>query len=122
MSIGAPIIKRFNRAAPAALNAFAPATDQETGLTFLRINGSNVLLDVVNSPDPAAGLTYQINIWKNGIDTGRRIFSEAISAASAGRMTVGAIGLSQGDYYFQVAQTAGALTAYNFIVKLAKAP
>ena len=120
--MSAPMIKRFTRALPAALGAFVFATDDETGLVFLRVNGSNAIIDVVNSPDPAAGLTYQINIWKNGVDTGRRWFSEAMSPASAGRMSMGGIALSQGDYYFSVAQTAGALTATSFIIKLSKAP
>lgn len=117
----APVTRRLTRAAPAALNAFLLCTDQETGLTFIRVNGGNAIIDVVNSPDPAAGLTYEIRILKNGIDTGRRIFSETVSAASAGRMRY-QIQLSQGDYSFSVAQTLGALTAYSFAVTFIKAP
>lgn len=117
-----PSIRRITRALPLALGAFLPATDDETGLTFVRVTGGNAILDVINSPDPAAGLTYVINIFKNGVDTGRRLYSEGLSAASAGRMSIGPINLGPGDYAFQVAQTAGALAATSFAIKFANQP
>jgi hypothetical protein len=122
MSAGAPIIRRFTRAAPGALNVFAFATDDETALTFVRISKNNTMLDVVSAPQPAAGINYTIQLWKNGVDTGRRFYSVTIDPASAGRIAVGPISLSAGDYYFNVSQTLGALAAYSFIIKLATAP
>jgi len=117
-----PTLRRFTRAAPGALAVFAFATDDETGLTFVRITGKNAVVDVVSDPAPAAGIGYQINLWKNGVDTGKRIFSRSIDPASAGRVSVGPIGLGPGDYYFNVAQVLGGLAAYSFVVKFAGSP
>jgi len=117
-----PLIRRFTRAAPGALDTFALAVDEETGLTFIRITSPNVILDMVNDPNPAAGARYEIRIIKGGIDTGRRIYSLSIDPMSAGRIAVGPITLGPGDYSFSVAQRAGALAAYSFIVKFARAP
>ena len=120
--MGAPIIRRFNRAAPAALNVFQICLDQETGLgQTLMTNIPNAILDIVNSPDPAAGLTYQTNLWKGGKDQGMRFYSEALSAVSAGRQAIGPIDVTKmGVLQFWNAQTLGAVAAYNFIVKFAK--
>ena len=114
-----PLIRQYNVAAPAALNTFAFATDDVTSLTFTRIPTQNQLLDMLNNPDPAAGLTYTIELMKEGISTGRRFMSASLSPASAGRIAVGPIGLSPANYNYNVAQTAGALTATKFIVKYA---
>src|SRR5215510_1896304 len=113
-----PLIRRYNRAAPAALNAFALATDQVSTQTFTRLPGPNTLLDILSSPDPAA-LLYEIRLLKEFIETGRSFFSESLNPGSAGRVAVGPINLSPANYAFNVAQTSGALTAYNFIVKYA---
>jgi len=117
-----PLIRRFTRAAPGALNVDANATDDETGLTYFRTS-QNVILDIVSCPQPAAGVNYRIALLRSGgIDTGRRFFSVSLDPASAGRVSVGPIQLSGGDYFFSVRQTLGALAAYSFIVKFAKAP
>lgn len=114
-----PLIRRYTRAAPAALNTFAFATDDVTALTFTRIPAPNQILDMVNDPDPAAGLTYIIEVTKEGVPTGRRIPTTGISPASAGRIAVGPVGLSPANYGYSVAQSAGALTATSFVVKYA---
>ncbi len=112
----------MTRLLPVALAVFLPATDDETGFTFVRVTKNNAIVDVVNDPTPAAGLGYQINLWKNGVDTGKRLFSRSMDPASAGRISVGPIGLGPGDYIFQVSQVLGALAAYSFIVKFAGQP
>lgn len=117
-----PLIRRFTRAAPGALNVFARVTDDESALTYIRVTTPNAILDMVNDPDPVAGLIYNIRIIKNNIDTGRRVSTLSISAASAGRMAVGPINLSPGDYAFDVAQTLGGLAATSFVVKFATTP
>ena len=114
-----PLLRTYTRAAPAALNTFALATDDVTGLTFTRIPNQNAILDMVNSPDPAAGLIYTIELQKEGISTGRRFRTTSLSAASAGRVAVGPVGLSPANYNYSVAQTLGALTATTFEVKYA---
>ena len=118
----APTIRRITRAAPGALNAFAFATDDQTLLTFLRLSGANQIIDMVNDPDPAAGLLYTIQLWKNTKDTGKRFFSSSMSAASAGRVNIGPIDIMPGDLQFNVAQTLGALTAQSWIIKFLRDP
>lgn len=113
-----PLIRRYTRAAPAALNTFALATDNYSSLTFTKIPTQNVILDVINSPDPAA-LTYEIRLLKEFQETARSFFSEQLNPASAGRVAVGPIGISPANYAYNVQQTAGALTAYSFAVKYA---
>lgn len=117
-----PLIRRITRILPIALGALVYAVDDETGFAFIRMTKPNAILDMVNDPDPVAGLTYQVNVIKDGIDTGRRVFSTSISPLSAGRMSIGPIHLSPGDYSFAVAQTAGALAAQSFVIKFAGAP
>ena len=120
--MSAPMITRFTRLLPVALGALLPATHDESGLTFIRVGTQNAILDIVSSPQPAAGVNYEIRIIKNNIDTGRRVYSTMSDPASAGRVTVGPIALSPGDYRFDVQQVLGALTAYSFIVKFMRQP
>ncbi len=113
-----PIFRRFTRAAPAALDVFLLATDDITALGFYTLAGTRVLLDMVNSPDPAAGLRYEVRLLKNGVDTGRSWFSDTLSPASAGRVAIGPVPIGAGNIAFSVAQRLGALTAYSFVIKL----
>ena len=64
-----PVIRRYTLAAPAALNVFNNLTDDETGLTQYLILTGNTILDIVNDPDPAAGLRYEFVLLKNGNQT-----------------------------------------------------
>lgn len=82
----------------------------------------NMILDMASAPQNAAGVNYTINIFKNGVDTGKRAYSVTMDPASAGRVAIGPLSMSPGDYFFQVAQTLGALTAYSFIAKFAAQP
>lgn len=80
-----PLTRRYTRAAPGALDVFANATDDITAQAFARIPAPNSILDMLNDPDPAAGLRYEIQLLKEGIQTGRGFFTNSMSAASAGR-------------------------------------
>lgn len=112
-----PIFRRWTRAAPAALDAFALATDDlTTPQTFYALAGTRDLQDIVSDPDPAA-LRYEIRLLKNGIDTGRAWFSQGLNAGSAGRVAIGPVTIGAGNVGFSVAQRAGALTAYSFVTK-----
>ena len=115
-----PVIRRYSLAAPAALNVFNPLTDDETGLTQYLILTGNAILDVTNDPDPAAGLRYEFVLLKNGNQTPVRIFSSTISPTTAGRVAVGVINMTAGQYQWSGAQRAGALTATSIIVKYAQ--
>ena len=114
-----PVLRRYTLAAPAALDTFNNLTDDETGQAPFLILKGNALLDVVNDPDPAAGLRYEFILNKNGQQTPVRAFSTTISPATAGRTAIGPVSMSSGNYIWQGAQRAGALTATSIVVKYA---
>jgi len=121
--LAVPIMRRYTRAAPAALNQFALATDDVTGLSVQQLNKDNAIIDYVNAPDPGAGLTYESRLLVNNLEAGPAFFSVNSSAASAGRTVPGPLPIAVGgaaggkQLSYNVAQGAGALTAYSFIVK-----
>ena len=117
----APLFRRFTAAAPAALNVFAFVPDDITALTFYQLVSNNALLDMVNDPTNAAGIRHEIVMFKNGLDTGRHWFTDSLDPASAGRVAVGPVDIiGPSQLQFSVGQRAGALTAYSFLVKLAR--
>ena len=111
----------------AALNVFTPSTDDVTGLTIQQLNRSNVILDAVNNPDPPGAAAYETNVLVNGIQSGVTNFSVASSAASAGRVVFGPIGVTVGgqaggkQLSFQSGQvvTGGGIAQYSFLMKYA---
>lgn len=111
----------------AALNVFTPSTDDVTGLTIQQLNRSNVILDCVNNPDPPGAAAYQTNVLVNGIQSGVSNFSVASSAASAGRVVFGPIGVTVGgqaggkQLSFSSGQvaTGGGIAQYSFLMKYA---
>lgn len=115
--MAAPIFRRWTRAAPAALDVFAFATDDITAETNYLLSQVTELQDLVSDPDPGA-LRYEIRLFKNGIDSGRAFFSQGLNPASAGRVAIGPVRMSPGKLSFSVAQRSGALTAYSFVTKL----
>ena len=120
-----PIMRLYNTAAPAALGTFALATDSVTGLSVQQLNKDNAIIDFVNSPDNAAGITHQARLLVNNLEAGPTFFSSNSSSASAGRTVPGPLpisvaGASGGKQLsYNVSQQAGALSTYNFIVKYA---
>ena len=112
-----PIMRRYTRILPVALNVDVLATDDETALAVQQMNGPNAILDMYSAPQNAAGVNYEIRLLKNGVQTGRTFYSVAMDPASAGRSAVGPIDLTAGQYAYTVRQTLGALTAYSFVVK-----
>ena len=111
----------------AALNVFTPSTDDVTGLTIQQLNRSNSILDCVNNPDPPGAAAYQTNVLVNGIQSGVTNFSVASSAASAGRVVFGPIGVTVSgqaggkQLSFQSGQvaTGGGIAQYSFLMKYA---
>lgn len=112
-----PIMRRYTRAAPGALNVDALATDDETAQGVQQLNVGNVIADVFSAPQPGAGVNYEIRLLKNNIQTGRTFYSVAMDPASAGRSNVGPIALASGQIAYTVRQVLGALAAYSFVVK-----
>ncbi len=96
-----PVIRRYTLAAPAALNAFNNLTDDLTGQAQWLILGSNVLQDLTNDPDPAAGLRYEFVLLKNGNQTPVRAFSSTISPTTQGRVPIGPVNLTAGHTFGQ---------------------
>ena len=76
--MGIPV-QRTYLGTPAALNAPVFMVDQQTLQNNFLTLTPNVLQDVVNNPDPAAGLLYQFTLVKNGNATAVRAFSSAMS-------------------------------------------
>lgn len=112
-----PVARRYTLAAPAALNTFGNLTDDVTTQAPFTLFVSNELKDIVNDPDPAAGLRYEFRLTKNGNETPVKVFSSAISPTTAGRVAFGPVDMSVGQYIWTGAQRAGALTATSVLVK-----
>jgi len=115
-----PVIRRYTLAAPANLDVFENMTDDESGQAQFLLLAGNAILDLVNDPDPAGGLTYEYRLQKNGVETQIRAFSSASSANSAGRQAIGPVSMSAGNYIWKSAQRTGALTDTSMVVKYAK--
>ena len=47
--MGVPIMRQYTFAAPAAINQFALATDDVTGLSVQQLNKDNAIIDFVNA-------------------------------------------------------------------------
>jgi len=112
-----PIMRRYTRILPLALNVDLLATDDETLQGVQQLNRPNNILDMFSAPQPAAGVNYEVRLLKNNIQTGRTFYSVAMDPASAGRSNVGPIAIAAGQIGYQVRQVLGALTAYSFVVK-----
>jgi len=113
-----PIIRRYTLT-PAALNVFVNLIDNKTGQASFLLLSKNAILDMVNDPDPAAGLRYEFVLNKNGLETAVTGFSSAMSPATAGRVAIGPVSMSQGNYIWAGAQRAGGVAATSVIVKYA---
>ena len=93
-----PIQRQMSNPAAGVINTPALLQDNVTLLTFIQLNVPNTVLDMYNSPDPAAATDfYTYELQKNSISTGRNFFSTAMSTASAGRAAVGPIRLASGQ-------------------------
>ena len=93
-----PIQRQMSNPAAGVLNTPVLLQDNVTGLTFIQLNVPNTVLDLYNSPDPAAATDfYTYELQKNSISTGRTFFSTAMNTGSAGRAAVGPIRLAAGQ-------------------------
>lgn len=91
-------------------------TDDVTGQAPFTLFAPNIILDVVNDPNPATG-TYEMRLLKNGSETPIKIFSSSISPLTAGRIAVGPINLSVGQYIWTRAPRSVVVVANSIIVK-----
>jgi len=116
------IQRRYTSAVPAALGAITNVTDDITSQATNFSAGSNAMMDIIDDPQPAAGLRYEIRLLIDDIDSGRAFFTDSLNPATEGRHKITQINPTgikthQGArVQFQVIQRLGALTAFSFVV------
>ena len=120
-----PLMRSYTTAAVAAINTFALATDDITGLSVQQLNRSNVILDETTASVPVAGDQYQDRLLINGLEAGVTFFSATSDPASAGRVVPGPIPIAVAgqaggkQLAFNCSQTAGVNAQYSFLIKYA---
>lgn len=115
-----PIQRQMSNPAVGVIGQPALLQDNITLLTFIQLNIPNTILDMYNSPDPAAATDfYTYELQKNSISTGRNFFSTAMSTASAGRAAVGPIRLASGQLQMQGTPVGAVapVTDQNIVIK-----
>ena len=125
--MGVPIMRQYTRAAPAAINVFALATDDVTGLSVQQLNKDNAIVDYVNAVQPAGTAQYQTRLFINNLEAGPTFFSSNSNSGSAGRTIPGPLPISVSgnaggkQLSYSTAQTilGGGVAAYQFIIKYA---
>jgi hypothetical protein len=112
-----PITRRFTLA-NTTVNTSAFATDDITGIAEYAVPNGAVILDVVGDvPALPAYPGVQVELYKNGIATGRLFFSQSLNPTSAGRINIGPIPLSPGRISFRCTPTLATSLRFNFLVK-----
>ena len=122
-----PIMRQYTRIAPGAINVFALATDDVTGLSVQQLNKDNSIIDFVNAVQPLTTVQFQTRLFINNLEAGPTFFSSNSNAGSAGRTVPGPLNISVGgasggkQLSYSSAQTilGGGLQAYQFIIKYA---
>ena len=125
--MGVPIMRQYTRTIPAALNTFALATDDVTGLSVQQLNKDNSIIDFVNAVQPLTTAQFQTRLFINNLEAGPTFFSSNSNPGSAGRTIPGPLPVSVSgnaggkQLSYSTAQTilGGALAQYQFIVKYA---
>jgi len=116
--VGIPIMRRYTKPNAGTIDVQELATDDITGLTFTQLSKGNQILDAFNDPT-LSGQTYNFELFKNSISTGRFFFSGAMDTASAGRAAVGPVALALGQLQIGVTQTGGTAIATSIVIKFA---
>jgi|TARA_R110000824_G_scaffold60376_1_gene161456 hypothetical protein len=95
-------------------------TDNQTGQNNFLILTPNILQDLVMNPDPAAATqVYNFQLVKNGNTTPVRADSPSMSPTTQGRVPIGNVSLSPGNYQWQATQTAGAVAVQTILARYA---
>jgi len=113
-----PEIRRYTSVV-GVINVFNNMTDDSTTTAQFTLFEANAILDVVNDPNPATG-TYEMRLLKNGLETPVKVFSSAISPATAGRMAIGPVNMSRGQYIWARAPRSAVVIANSMLVKYAR--
>ena len=120
-----PLMRSYTTAVVGAINTFALATDDITGLSVQQLNRSTVILDETTASVPVAGDQYQDRLLINGLEAGVTFFSATSDPASAGRVVPGPIPIAVAgqaggkQLAFNCSQTAGVNAQYSFLIKYA---
>ena len=120
-----PLMRSYTTAVVGAINTFALATDDITGLSVQQLHRSNVILDETTASVPVAGDQYQDRLLINGLEAGVTFFSATSDPASAGRVVPGPIPIAVAgqaggkQLAFNCSQTAGVNAQYSFLIKYA---
>ena len=120
-----PLMRSYTTAVVGAINTFALATDDITGLSVQQLNRSNVILDETTASVPVAGDQYQDRLLINGLEAGVTFFSATSDPASAGRIVPGPIPIAVAgqaggkQLAYNCSQTAGVNAQYSFLIKYA---
>ena len=120
-----PLMRSYTTDVVGAINTFALATDDITGLSVQQLNRDNVILDETTASVPVAGDQYQDRLLINGLEAGVTFFSATSDPASAGRVVPGPIPITVGaqaggkQLAFNCSQTAGVNAQYSFLIKYA---
>jgi|TARA_R110001599_G_scaffold73386_1_gene202903 hypothetical protein len=102
-----PVQRTYTFAAAPVLNVPQFLTDQQTGQNNFLILTPNVLQDLVMNPDnPDATAVYRFQLVKNGNTTPVRADSPSMSPTTQGRVPIGNVSLSPGNYQWEATQTA----------------
>jgi len=115
--VALPVIRRYTSVV-GVINVFNNMTDDVTGQAPFTLFAPNTILDVVNDPQPATG-TYEMRLIKNGSETPIKLFSSAMNPTTAGRVAVGPISLSVGQYIWSRTPRSTVVIANSMIVKYA---
>ena len=120
-----PLMRSYTTAVVGAINTFALATDDITGLSVQQLNRSNVILDETTASVPVVGDQYQDRLLINGLEAGVTFFSATSDPASAGRVVPGPIPIAVAgqaggkQLSYNCVQTAGVAANYSFLIKYA---
>jgi len=120
-----PLMRSYTTAVVGAINTFALATDDITGLSVQQLNRSNVILDETTASVPVVGDQYQDRLLINGLEAGVTFFSATSDPASAGRVVPGPIPIAVAgqaggkQLAYNCSQTAGVNAQYSFLIKYA---
>jgi len=122
-----PIMRQYTRIAPGAINVFALATDDVTGLSVQQLNKDNSIVDFVNAVQPLTTVQFQTRLFINNLEAGPTFFSSNSNPGSAGRTVPGPLNIAVGgnaggkQLSYSSAQTiiGGGVQAYQFIIKYA---
>lgn len=113
--------QQVNFAAPSALNTDTVGTDADTAVNQFSPLADNLIIDTVHTADPAAGLLYTLFVRRADLSRTRIGVTGNFLTTFNGRVRPNMPkGLRKGFFQWVEQQSAGALTAQNYIITYAR--